>query len=205
MIPQVFEGQRVFIVGGGPSLRDFEFDRLAGKPTIAINRAYEKLPGATLLWWSDARFWRIHHEQLVAHEAPFKATALMDYPAEMLPLPESVTLYRFTGCTGFDDAPGCLRHGNNGAYAAMHLAAKLGAKKLVLLGIDMAHAKDGRTHWHDGHGVIHLDDTLKDLMLPWFKTLAKPLAQHGVEVLNASPDSRLTVWPRCSIEQGLMS
>lgn len=203
MIPRIFEGQRVFIMAGGPSLRGLDFVRLSGQPVIAINRAHEFLPSATVLWWSDLLFWTRNQDSLIAHKAPWKATALSDYDVEHLPPAELVHRYSFTGCTGFDENPAHLRHGNNSSYAAMHLAVHLGARKLVLLGVDMRHAADGTTHFHSGYQHVVLPETLKDLMLPYFKTLAPALAERNIEVLNASPDSALTVWPRCSIEEGL--
>jgi len=205
VIPLIFDAKTVWIIAGGPSLSGLDFTRLTGKPTIAINRAHERLPDATLLWWSDVIFWRRHCDALLAHAAPYKATALHDYPAEDFPPEDVVHRYKFTGCTGFDEDLGQIRHGNNSTYAAMHLAVHLGAKKLVLLGCDMRHTKDGRTHWHDGYPAPAQPETLAQLMLPHFKTLAPALAARGVEVLNASPDSALVVWARCSIEEGLAS
>jgi hypothetical protein len=204
LIAQIFEGRRAFIVAGGPSLLGFDFGRIALEPTIAINRAHEAMPHASVLWWSDVIFWRRNREALLAHHAPYKATALYDYQAEDYPPIDLVHCYKFTGCTGFDADPACLRHGNNSSYAAMHLAAHLGARKIILLGVDMRHA-EGRSHWHDGYPQPALQETLEQLMLPYFATLAPALAERKIEVLNASPDSALTVWPRCSIEEGLAS
>lgn len=201
MIPRIFDGQPCIIVAGGPSLSGFDFGLLIGRNVIAINRAYEVLPGAQVLWWTDSAFFVRHQAALEAHPAPFKASARYDYPADLQPA--WVHFYRFTGHLGFDFDPGCLRHGNNSAYAAMHLAAHLGASALILLGVDMGVAQKGPTHFHGGHGLMLQDKTLKEVMLPHFKSLAPPLVQMGIQVLNASPDSALRVWPRCSIQQGL--
>jgi len=201
LIPRIYDGQPCIIVGGGPSLWGFDFGRLAGLNVIAINRAYEFLPDAKVLWWTDSTFFVRHQEALEAHPAPYKCSALYDYPAHLQP--EWVTFYRFTGHIGFDHDPACLRHGNNSAYTAMHLAVHLGAQALILLGIDMTVPKKGPTHFHGGHGLTLLDKTLKEVMLPYFATLAPPLVQMGVSVLNASPNSALRVWPRCSIDEGL--
>ena len=201
-IPRIFEGQAVAIVAGGPSLRGFDWTRLVGARCIAINRAYEVVPCAEVLWWSDARFWRHHREGIEAHPAAWKATCHLNYaPADNLP--EWVTQYRMTETAGFDPDVRCLRSGNNSAYASMHLAAHLGARRLVLLGVDMRHGPAGETHFHDGHGLPHLQDTLTNYMVPYFGTLAAPLAERGIEVINGSEQSALTVWPRCSIEEGL--
>ena len=37
-----WKGQRCFIIGGGESLKDFDFSKLKGELTIGINRAFEK-------------------------------------------------------------------------------------------------------------------------------------------------------------------
>lgn len=190
----------VCVVAGGPSLRGFDWRRLDGRQAIAINRACETIPGARIVWWSDVRFWRRHRDAILAHPAPLKATALRDGDGERFP-PE-VTCRRFTGVAGFDPRPGCLRHGNNGAYAALHLAASLGARRIVLLGCDMAYGPDGRSHWHNGHGFAHRERTLAEKMLPWFQTLAEPLAQRGVRVTVAAP-TRIACWPVVSLDAAL--
>lgn len=189
------------IVASGPSLAGTDWRRFEGLPTIAINRRHEDLPGATVLWWSDALYWRRARDSLTAHRAAWKATGQVGYQPDELP-PE-VTVYRFTGKDGFDPNPAQLRHGNNSAYAAMHLAVHLGAARLVLFGVDMRHGPAGETHCDGGHGLVHREETLRDLMVPFFKSLAPHLAAQQVDVLNASPESALTIWPRCTIEEGL--
>lgn len=193
------------MVGGGPSLKGFDYGQLAGLNVIAINRALEVCPSAPVLWWSDVDFWKASSAKIRAHSAQIKATGHLDYPAEDLAACEaaSVAVYRFSGLTGFDPDPARLRHGNNSGYAALHLAAHLGARLVILLGVDMRHGPGGASHWHDGHGRLHRERSLKDLMLPYFPSIAGALVDRGVTVLNASPDSALMVWPRCSIQKGL--
>lgn len=200
-IPRIFEGQAVAIVAGGPSLRGFDWEQLRGVPAIAINRAYEVMPFAPVLWWSDVRFWQQHQGGIERHTAIWKATCQVGYQA--IELPSWVTQYRFTETGGFDPDPKNLRSGNNSAYAAIHLAAHLGAARQVLLGVDMRHGPAGETHFHDGHGLPHLQENMANYMLPFFDTLAPPLAALEIEVINASEQSALKIWPRCSIEEGL--
>lgn len=201
-IPRIFEGQAVAIVAGGPSLKGFDWERLRGVPAIAINRAYEVMPFAPVLWWSDSRFWRNHRDGLERHAAIWKATCFTNYH-EQDAIPSWVTQYRMTETAGFDPDSRYLRSGNNSSYAAIHLAAHLGAKRIVLFGVDMQHGPAGETHFHDGHGIPHNAETLTTFMLPFFDTLAAPLAERGIEVINASEQSALKTWPRCSIEEGL--
>lgn len=201
MIPRIFDGSSCIVVGGGPSLIGFDFERLRRRRTIAINRSLEVVQDARVLWWSDAPFWRLHKDQITNHPAGFKATCSLGY--QPLELPSWVNIYRLTGRGGFDPNPGCLCHGNNSGYAATHLAVHLGAKRIVLLGIDMRFGPKGETHFHSGHPTINSEDTLTRYMVPFFSSLKAELDKLGVEVLNASPDSALQIWPRCSIDEGL--
>lgn len=200
-LPRIFEGQPCIIVAGGPSLWGFDWGALEDLNTIAVNRAYEVLPSARVLWWTDSQFFVRHQGALERHPAPFKCSALYDYPPSIRP--PWVNFYRFTGHLGFDPDPGCLRHGNNGAYAAMHLAVHLGATALILLGVDMRLSPKGETHYHGGHGLPLKQKTLDEVMLPFFKSLAPPLVERGVTVINGSPDSAVREWPRCTIREAL--
>lgn len=202
MLPRIFAGAEVVLVAGGPSLAGFDWGRLAGRNVVAINRAYEVLPNARALWWSDHGFYRQHAAQIEAHGAELKCSGFRP-GHDRLRYPEWVRTYTFSGVDGFDPDPGCIRHGRNGGYAALHLVAHLGPpRRAVLLGYDMRHA-GGRSHWHSGHGRFVPEQTLVDAMLPLFATLTGPLAALGVEVINASPESRIECWPRVTIDDVL--
>ncbi len=203
MIPRIFEGAACAIVAGGPSLSGSDFSRFSAPNVIAINRAHAVLPQARVLWWTDAAFWRRERDALAAHGAPHKATSDMGYHADLKAVGEIAEVYKLTGIAGFDPDPACLRHGNNSAFAAIHLAVHLGAKRIVLFGVDMKLGQGGRTHFHDGYASQLRQHTLTVQMLPHFASLKKPLAKMGVEVINASPDSALQVWRRVSIDEGL--
>lgn len=197
-----FDGAEVFVVAGGPSLRGFDWRRLDGRRVIAINRAYEVLPGAEALWWSDARFFRNHRAGLMAHGAALKATFAYLYEDDELP--KGVLRYKLSGQQGFDPDQNALRSGNNSTYAAIHLAAHLGARRIVILGLDMKHGPSGETHWHDGHkGLLNPAHVMESAMLPLFSGLVGPLEQRGIEVVNANPGSALEVWPRIAVDQAL--
>lgn len=206
MIPRIFDGQDAVVVAGGPSLAGFDFSRLAGRNVIAINRAHEFIPTAPVLWWTDARYWRRARASILAHDARWKATGNLEY--QLRELDPSVTQYLFTGAEGFDPDPDCLRHGWNGAYAATHLAAHLGPRRIILLGVDLRHGGSAKSrNFHSGYpenygGAPPPDETLERWEAA-FSTLAPILAAMGIEVINGSPTSALTIWPRCPIEDAL--
>ena len=51
-IQPIWRGETCFIIGGGPSLADMDWNRLAGKRTIAINKALLSYPNADVLYWT---------------------------------------------------------------------------------------------------------------------------------------------------------
>lgn len=199
--------ETVYIVAGGPSLRDFDFRRLDDKITIAINKSLSVLPNAKLLWWSDERFFRQHREEIAQHRAAYKATAYINFYREKNP--DWVSSYSFSRMKGYDDRPEYLCHGNNSGYAALHLAIKLGAKKIILLGYDFKFDAQKNTHWHAGHfdelgrSMHQGEDSLTKNMLPNFQYLRIPALRHHVTIINANLDSNLDIWPRRSIEEVL--
>jgi uncharacterized Rossmann fold enzyme len=86
-------------------------------------------------------------------------------------------------------------YGNSGA-GAIAMAAKLGAKKIILLGYDCQHT-GGKTHWHGSHPK-GLPDAGKVQTWPKkFAELAKDICD--VRVLNCSRETALQCWPRAQL------
>lgn len=88
---------------------------------------------------------------------------------------------------------------NSGA-AVLGLAAYWFARRIVLLGYDLQHT-GGKAHWHGDHpprlgnagGWRDWPDQFRALM---------PRLQ-GIEVINASRETALTLFPRATIEEAL--
>lgn len=186
----------IYLVAGGPSLSSFDFNRLKGKRIIAINRAYEVLPFAETVYFSDDRFFDWHKKGLADHQGE-KVSGARKLETEM-----PITFYHFTGIDGLDLQPGCLRHGNNSGYAAINLAVHYGAKKIILLGYDMKFNKAGDSHWHEGYPTTARERVF-DKMISHFDTLVKPLAELNIEVFNTNHYSRLKVFPFIELDKAL--
>ena len=169
----------IYIVAGGPSLKGFDWGRLNSKRVIAVNRSYEVLPNAEIIYFSDKRFFYWHKEKLLKHKARKITGAVLNHP--------DIEEIRFSGRGGLDRRPGYIKNGNNSGYAAINLAYHLRPSTIVLLGFDMRF-EDGNSHWHDGHPIKN-KETQFEKMVPYFKTLALHLKAAGIEVLNACPDS----------------
>lgn len=92
--------------------------------------------------------------------------------------------------------------GNSGAGALM-LAHHYGAHRIIMLGYDCSYAADGKRHWHGDHpkglgNALSIGD--------WPGQFAKVKGlMDGAEVLNASRESALQIFPRISLEAALGS
>lgn len=191
---------KCFIVAGGPSLKDFDWTNLDNKFIIAINRSYEILPNAEVVYFTDEGFWKQHKQQLLKHSGKLIRGVLVAGQTQE----QRVEEYVFTGSEGFEIEPGKLKSGNNSTYAAINLAFHLGFKKIYLLGVDMKWGeKHNRetSHWHDGHTHYKEPESSFSLFLQRFNTIVPHLTQHGIHVINVNPDSALNTFEKKSFEE----
>jgi hypothetical protein len=182
-----------YIVAGGPSLKNFNWDLLKGKNVIAVNRAYEVLPDADIIYFTDLRFWNWHHKNLV------------NVKGRLITVSENVEhnkieKWTLTGKAGLDTRYHCLRSGNNSGYAAINLAFHMYAKTIILLGFDMKFSRDGACHWHEPHPVKTKESILSEKMLGYFDTISQPLKDLDITVINGNPDSAIKCFNKMKIE-----
>ena len=192
-IDPIFKGSSIFIVGGGPSLKDFDFTRLKDKHVIAVNKAFLFVPFADVMYWTDTRFYKWYEKEINLFSG-LKVTN------KSTPIKPGIVNLQDTGREGLETRPDGIRHGNNSGYAAINLAYLLGANKIILLGFDMK-IEGKKTHFHDGYSTPQNPKIYENNMVPYFKTLVDPLKSHGVEIYNACPDSALTCFKKCTIEE----
>jgi len=191
-IPRNWEGETVFIIAGGPSLIGFDLDPIRDRGrVIAINVSYQLYPEADLLYFCDRSWWSAFGKDVKRSFAGQILT--MDNPRI-----EGVHSVRKGPQLGLSDKPDTLCHGSNSGYQAINAAFLFGAKRIVLLGYDMHTDEFGRTHFHVGYGISAnaYERRCKLGFLPTFPYLKEPLEKAGVEVINCTPGSHLTVFPR---------
>lgn len=194
-IDPIFLGDTIYIIGGGPSLKGFNFNLLKDKTVIAVNKAFLHLPMAQVLYWSDTRFFEWYSKEI----EDFKGIKVTCRPQ---PKRNDIINLLNTGKTGLETMSYGLRDGGNSGYAAINLAYHLGAKRIVLLGFDMQ-TNGKETHWHEGYSSTADTETMGRLMIPNFDSLVEPLAKRKVKVYNASPISKLTSFEKITIEEAL--
>jgi hypothetical protein len=200
IVPPEWLGETAFILGCGPSLAQSHTAALRGRRVIAINDSFLRAPWADVLYFCDGwKWWKNYEAQVQEHfTGRYIVTSTDEIPG--------VKHLQLTGEQGLEDDPGALRHGKNSGYQAINLAVHFGVNRIILLGYDMQ--ANGRCHWRTRPGreekqveVFHR--LLQDRMLPNFASLVAPLREAGVEIVNCTPGSALTVWPMRTLEEVL--
>lgn len=184
------------LIGGGPSLtvEDVEFVREKAR-VIAINDAYILAPWAEILYAAD-RSW------IDAHDGAAGFRGLKYSIDSHDPTPRrDWTVLKNTGPLGLERDPTGLRAGLNSGYQAINLAVHCGATQIVLLGYDVS--PDGRReHWFEDPPDRQPSPYAE--MREAFTSLVEPLAALGIEVINCSRRTALTVFPRASLSNALV-
>jgi len=197
-----------YIVGGGPSLRGYNWELLRDKRIIGINRAFEVVPWADMIYFGDYKFFlEFQHKGLFDVDSALITTdGRINHPR--------IVNFVNAGVNGLASDNNCLCVGKNSGHAAINLAVHLKAKRIILLGFDMSTEQcdvtrisdkkvmkvSGRSHWHSGYSTQPSLRTYPT-MLEHFPSLVEPLKELGIEVLNASPHSKLDVFPKIALDQ----
>lgn len=189
-----WKGQRCFIVGGGPSLKGFDFNRLRGERVIAVNKAYFDAPFADIMFAMDRPLLdlitscKLGENYRQAFEL-FSGTKLWldlsgySYPAGIYSVPSAGEI----GWT--KHLKEGLYHGQNSGYGALNLAMVLGANPIYLLGYDCSLGPDGKKNYHDGYPSGRNPDAL-NRFLEAFKVGARMISPEH-DIINLNPDSAL--------------
>lgn len=195
-----WKGGPCFIVGGGPSLRGFDFLRLPADRTIVVNRAFESMPQAAILFSMDSFYYR---------EATRKpATDPRQFPGLKVWLDthgfpfQNVLLVKSRGECGLSESLKLgLYHGANSGYGAVGLAACLGANPIYLLGFDLNPSR-WLEHFHSGY-VMKTAREKVARYIKNFEALAPLLEARGVNVRNLSPTSALECFQKVPVDEVL--
>jgi hypothetical protein len=184
-----WKGETAFVVAGGPSVAAIDLNMLRGQKVIAVNSSFRAVPFADFLIFADGRWWEFNRRHLADWKGRIVCCSRSPRDKQLL------MVKRKTLAGGFSDAADTLTVQFTSSTAAIDLAVKLGASKIVLLGLDGKNAADGKTHHHSSHPWRQVagweKKHRKDLAM-----LAGPLKLRGIEVLLGTPGSAYAdLWP----------
>ena len=210
-IPNVLKDKKdttLFIVGGGPSLTNFDWSLLKDKNVLVLNRGVEKVPNALGLLWNDVKFHKDNVENIKNFKG-LKISTTRYIPPGGSHLCECDIIwvkgrnYWSDVCGFIEDSPYVVNQGSNTGYSALNVAYHLGAKTIYLLGYDMKLDK-GKTNWHSGYPnqnplAIKMLETFGDV----FRGVKKQYEEKGIKIYNVNEDSNLTEFETKTLEEVL--
>jgi hypothetical protein len=203
----------VIIVCTGPSLKNFDFNSLRNKGyIIAVNDGAKFVPFANA--WFTLDPWGLTTTQVPRNfQGDLFAAVPSDYGTEnasntthrVIPRKKVNYLHRIAFHTdertklsdylnwGLNEDPSCINTGNSG-FGALNLAYHMNPKRVFLFGID---ASKGY-FFNEKQSTRSLDH-----LPPIFKSAVPQLNKRGIEVINASPSSRLDCFTKCTLPVAL--
>ncbi len=208
-------GERCFIIGNGPSLRQTDLTRLREEFTFGLNRIYLLFPE---LGFSTTYLVTINW--LVMEQC---ADEILSQPTtKFLPwgfrnhldqVRLSNTIFIQSDCTGpvfARDARQRLWPGATVTYVAMQLAYHLGFQKVILIGVDHAFTTQGKPHEtivSQGDDHNHFSPNYFGRGFRWqlpdletseiaYRLARQAFEADGREILDATIGGKLTVFPK---------
>ncbi len=156
-----------FVVGGGPSLRGFDFSQLNGFDTIAINKSVEFIQNPTYFVTTDYTYFKkaslpiekinqkVQKSYFIVNMSHKYMEFNNGYVTDKRANITYTDLYHFDGVIpsyvkeGFSSTVKEFSHGDNSGHCGIQLALLMGYKKIYLLGFDMTGGDV--THFHQSY------------------------------------------------------
>jgi hypothetical protein len=178
-------GRTVFIVAGGPSVRQEDVDRLRGALVVVINSSYTVAPWADALLFTDRRWW-IEHQYRVRET--FEGQIITLTPNDRAY--DGLLVLERQRSGGLSTDPTRLAWWHTSLTSAINMIVLRGATRICLLGVDgeggwhhEPHpAKWGRNENKFGHHAALMASRLWRLRSPparglWRSSISEPFAR----------------------------
>lgn len=195
----IWEGQDAYIIGGGPSLRQFNWDLLRGRNTIGCNSAYTLGRDiCKVLFFGDRKFYETWRSELKSF-----GNMIVTNCTSIAQIYQSISwlhvMDRVPRGLGVGEKLGwCFSSG----AASINLALSFGAKRVFLLGIDLGQTPEGRHNWHDRQ-ENRINKDVYERFREGYRYVARDLPKFfpGREVICLADEVRLDVFPVQSLSQ----
>jgi hypothetical protein len=194
VIKPLWGGKTVFILGGGPSLKDEDLSLIHNQRVIGVNDAFKLGSWVDLCWWSDCR-WAIWNHEVLSQYTGIILSCVRCHCQH----PHTLTVSRLEG-SGISERPDGVKWNRSSGGSAINVAYLLGSKKIVLLGYDMK-VVDGQHNWHTNHKFRPKDTIYNNRFIPPFLEIAKDATRLGIEILNATKNSALDMFPKVDLKE----
>ena len=186
--PPIWQGETCYIVGGGPSVKAIDVERLRDARVIAVNEAYKLGDWIPALFFGDCR-WYMWNKSRLLNWGGLKVTCCRT----AINQPGIKRMRKVNHPRGLETRRDSLKWNWSSGAAAINLAVHFGVSRIVLLGFDMK-TEGKATHWHDAYTHDPKRNPYKRF-LKGFPDIAAALGGLRVECVNACPGSALPDFP----------
>ena len=199
----------VSIIGGGWSVGKIDISRIPGTK-IGVNDSAILVPGCTFglsmdRLWTENRWPALQAlcDRQEMASAYIRRSAMQNipepWPAWAVGFDNQHTTNVFSYPPGNRLASQAPRlNGENSGVCALNLAYHLRPSRVLLFGFDMCRSPDGKAYWYPPYPWAKPEGGTSDgKYKAWaaaFDTCAHLMNKAGIEVLNASPDSKITAF-----------
>jgi hypothetical protein len=206
-------GERCFIIGNGPSLKQTDLSRLCREYTIGMNRFYMIFPelGFTTTYYLCVNSLVV--EQCAEDIRALPIPKFISWRSRNLIRPTRDLAFLHTTYTGpkfAHDASERLWEGATVTYVALQLAFHMGFEQVILIGVDHSFTTQGKpnttvvsqgddpNHFHAGYFGKGFRWQLPDLDTSEraYRLARTSYEQAGRQVLDATVGGKLTVFPK---------
>lgn len=211
-------GQRCFIVGNGPSLRQMDLTPLRGEVTFGTNRIYLLFPriGFATSYYVSVNYHVI--EQCRYEIEELAMPVFINWSTrKLLRFKNNMMLVKDDYDDSFDfsmEPDKRIWEGSTVTYVAMQLAYFMGFRQVVLIGVDHSFVDKGTPHelvTSTGPDSNHFDPGYFDAGFRWqlpdleasersYSLAKRVFEQDGREILDATLNGKLTIFKKVSYE-----
>ena len=188
----------VIVAAPGPSLTKEAAGACKGHRVIAVQDAWRLFPFAEVMYGCDAKWWE-HHEGTKFKGEKWSSHSLPNNDKRQQFLKYRLHVVAGQKGDGFSLDPKFIHYGDNSGFQAVNLAILFGASRIVLVGFDMRVVNDKR-HFFGDHpeGFVKSSDYQQ-----FIRAFEKAPAPKGVEIVNCTPGSALTCYPKMKLERAI--
>ena len=213
-----WEGQPAYLIGGGPSLKSFDWSLLTNKPNvIVVNRAFVEVPTASVFFTEDARFLLRFPKEFSKEWAAFQGLKVWhclneaEIPEVKAAVPDlHVILNKRQDKHWSRSFADGLSYSSNSMVGAINIACLLGADPIFLLGVDCRSGELRMDNYHDSYKSdpmwevgSNAADQFKSDFENWVHIHTKD--RNIVNLINPDYESRVECWPKVNWKDVLKS
>ena len=194
-VPKIWPDSTVYIIGGGPSVSDTPLHLIHDKHVIGVNNAYKLGDWIDVCWFGDFRWFEWNHEDLIGYKGMLVTCQRRLRNINGHDIKSLLKIHK----SGITQNPKMICWNGSSGGSAINLAYHFGAKRIVLIGFDMQ-SVNGKYNYHSDYPEKRtaINPYLK--FLSAFSGIKKAADKLGVQILNATPNSKIEEFQMVNLE-----